>query len=100
MTASSDALSLAAALPEQGVWQPADTAPKDGTQILIAVAGDEYEVAWAYWNERWRIWVLPMTNRAYQMEPTHWMPLPAPPLANSVSGGSSREAQSFEGVNQ
>ena len=62
-------------------WQPIETAPKDGTQIIIAVAGDEYEPSWAWWSDRHRAWFIPHTSIAYQMEPTHWMPLPPPPEA-------------------
>lgn len=60
-------------------WQPIETAPKDGTQIIIAVAGDEYEPGWAWWSALRRAWFIPNTSIAYQMEPTHWMPLPPPP---------------------
>lgn len=63
------------------MWQPIETAPKDGTEVLGVVAGslgtasvtcmvegewqcsdfDEYEYVSCTW------------------EPTHWMPLPPPP---------------------
>jgi Protein of unknown function (DUF551) len=62
-------------------WQPIDTAPRDGTRILLY---DRYEReqdfarfvgAWGdspvgYW------FAIP---GAYRKRPTHWQPLPAPP---------------------
>ena len=64
-------------------WQPIETAPNDGTDILI---GGDYSYAGgvlqAYWghthrkgDESWG-WV-DMEGDTYN--PTHWMPLPAPP---------------------
>ena len=70
-------------------WQPIATAPKDGTRILLAVAGERLtcECVGA-WSERRDQWydvdyghVLWDTNKF-----THWMPLPDHPA--SVSHGS------------
>ena len=71
-----------------GKWRPIETAPKDGTQIIIAVADadDEFEPGWAFWSERFNNWMIPTTARGYEMYPTHWMPMPEPPL-------KSREAK-------
>jgi hypothetical protein len=71
-------------------WRPIETAPKDGTQILVF--GDN-EISVAEWRteqyvvgkSKYKTWVIPHT---YQDEqggeytcdiPTHWMPLPEPP---------------------
>ncbi len=63
-------------------WQNISTAPKDGTQILIW-NGQDTVVAW--WDDVY-IWVSPGAWISYlnrsdtdEYEPTHWMPLPAPP---------------------
>ena len=71
-------------LKEKIQWQPIETAPKDGTWILVYkpfnLYGfddskwfvDKYIVRWA--DECWNI---SMEDKvAY---PTHWMPLPKPP---------------------
>lgn len=61
-------------------WQPIETAPKDGTPILA------YETDWGYpisirWHQPWQSWVLNgvLLKLGDWGEPTHWMPLPAPP---------------------
>ena len=64
-------------LPE---WQPIETAPKNGTEIVLVVTdGFVGQLAFnAHWvrnrngGECWSV-ALPGTT------PTHWMPLPDPP---------------------
>jgi hypothetical protein len=63
-------------------WQPIETAPRDGHDILITNRGHGMLVRIAFWDEafgvggRWSTW--PGRNPALY-EPTHWMPLPEPP---------------------
>ena len=58
-------------------WQPIETAPKDGTFILVAVSGDfALHIMLVWWIDGW-CW--DMTNTPIVGEPTHWMPLPEPP---------------------
>ena len=80
------------------MWQPIETAPKDGAKVDLWVVDDEdgpHRIVDAYWSEaawygisegRW--WA---PNRCYDGEDgalgmgetiTHWMPLPAPPGAD------------------
>jgi hypothetical protein len=71
-------------------WQLIETAPRDGTPILVCVAGQDW-VDIARWGS-----VIPgraytgwMIAGNYQIRPTHWMPVPLgrsrgtrrPPLA-------------------
>lgn len=73
---------------EVSSWLPIETAPKDGTVILV-YCGD-YQVPFmenmthvARWkDEKWRLyWIFSHVS----LEPTHWMPLPDPPkLGESV----------------
>ena len=65
------------------VWQPIETAPKDGTPILIyeppyfdATPHATYVCSWDTYKEAW----VEHSGECYaQYEPTHWMPLPEPP---------------------
>ena len=61
-------------------WQPIETAPKDGLyDILVSEGLGVYMATWS------RLGPLPntkfgwVTNTGFQIEPTHWMPLPEPP---------------------
>lgn len=77
-------------------WQPIETAPKDGSSVLLAVAtddgravagegwyrdNDDSDMGWWWANES------PGDYYAEAIEPrwriTHWMPLPAPPESAS-----------------
>lgn len=80
-------------------WKPIETAPKDGTEILICRAIDAdgkpiktdsfglfvHRAAW--WGEGQDEWIVynsqPCEQPAF-FEPTHWMPIPAPPFTESV----------------
>lgn len=75
-------------------WQPIETAPKDGTTVLLAYK-DELLIGWYQDEQRIRHgqvisstkkWtgygvfdrIYPSTSEP-PPEPTHWMPLPKPP---------------------
>lgn len=68
---------------EAGGWQPIETAPKNGTEVLVCRAYEDetvYAVA-HYEGHEWRdmgdIGWGGMTGDDNQ--PTHWQPLPEPP---------------------
>lgn len=63
-------------------WQPIETAPKDGTIILVGWRGECWLCFPAMWRASnvshglygWHYLTLEKTCK-----PTHWMPLPEPP---------------------
>lgn len=80
-------------------WQPIETAPKDGTHILV-YAQDDYSVPFVSWwgCDRYEKGEIPSLLGCGDVdierhwcvsgcedgdsticEPTHWMPLPGPP---------------------
>jgi hypothetical protein len=75
-------------------WQPIDTAPKDGTYVLVCggVTADEDEprghavAQWSNWLNGRRLkngrWMFAWYDGGYYgnyENPTHWQPLPEPP---------------------
>jgi hypothetical protein len=70
------------------MWQPIATAPKDGTPIILAVAGGDYYPRSAWWSAWANNWVVrendAQTEATYlTTAPTHWMPLPEPPAEDA-----------------
>lgn len=74
-----------------GTWYPIESAPKDGTRILVSfgIMGVR-EVTWTEpVSSDWETWCVddnkhgPFPLRGYsydnQTSPTRWMPLPPPP---------------------
>lgn len=60
-------------------WQPIETAPKDGTNILGCVQAVQRSQGEMFWyKDRWVTWDGENHTRTV-MYPTHWMPLPEPP---------------------
>jgi hypothetical protein len=71
-------------------WQPIETAPKDGTRIL-AYWPDIYGHSNSCQVETWfgprgvgyeddLCWQSPFEWGGWGSDPTHWMPLPPPPV--------------------
>lgn len=70
-------------------WQPIETAPKDGTFILITGGrvdvyewynGKEPESVMATWTlDGWHFASWDGAFRSEYLRPTHWMPQPCPP---------------------
>ena len=68
-------------------WQPIETAPKDGTPVLVAQPRDKHgwwiDVAENFYEvdehldatDKW----LGRESHSVSCRPTHWMPLPEPP---------------------
>lgn len=63
-------------------WQPIETAPKDGTEVLVCDNGDVCVANWEAgplytgWRADWHGGI----------QPTDWLPLPAPPTRGPEEG--------------
>jgi len=63
-------------------WQPIETAPKDGTDVLLAGTGTYDVTVGSFYKatkgpsvcDGWYY-----QDGSSRIEPTHWMPLPPPP---------------------
>jgi hypothetical protein len=64
-----------------GDWQDISSAPKDGAPFLARVVGrgDIGSIIVARRKPGWNSWL--SIPGDYQCHPTHWMPLPVPPVA-------------------
>lgn len=71
-------------------WQPIETAPKDGTQVILLIPGwrrgvhiGSFEITelFRHGKRDWRLekWVLSGYQLGDPPEPTHWIPLPLSP---------------------
>lgn len=59
-----------------GTWQPIETAPKDGTEVLLTDLRTYKRTGW--WASRIEAWSIDTVARPLTM-PTHWAPLPEMP---------------------
>ena len=80
---------LRAAIEAAQAWRPIETAPKDGTPILVAHYGHEWDEAiWDdggrnYWGKAGWYYTGYDLYTSYPCEPDVWMPKPvAPPAAH------------------
>lgn len=67
-------------------WQPIESAPKDGTNVLIAEDQNGIHGE-AYYDDEESRWYWANTGRGDYPDPrepfpTHWQPLPPPPAAS------------------
>ncbi len=60
-------------------WQTIETAPKDGTRILIFCGSHACTFVGQWIKGQW-------VGARYNT-PTHWMPLPEPPMVTSAAPG-------------
>lgn len=69
-------------------WQPIETAPKDGTQILLRVDSVVHQGEWqgpsdgaiyARTKSTFNWFSVSCGSSLYDAAVTHWMPLPQPP---------------------
>lgn len=74
----------------RGKWLPIESAPKDGTFVLLFVGG-AFPVVIARWYKPWENWhagglpIDPAREEYFGIGsavPTHWQPLPVPPATD------------------
>ena len=68
----------------QTPWRDIESAPKDGTKIVVGIYfdGGKYpeEARWDFWVDSWRKYASGYGEGFGEpYRPTHWMPLPEPP---------------------
>ena len=78
---------------EQNGWQPIETAPKDGALVLLFEDISGGSISTGYWGylgihsivDKKEGWCADGYVGDYQTfdKPTHWMPLPKPPVDNN-----------------
>ena len=71
--------------PKFGEWQPIETAPKDGSLIMIGRLGWAMPARWRFYETLGSgYWVFSNNQhiKKTDSQPTHWMPLPEPPNAD------------------
>jgi len=76
-------LSVPSVLPEG--WRPIESAPKDGTRVIAVQDGLEPEIQ--YWHVRVG-WV---NDGDHYRDPTHWKPLPPPPVSAAPLGDEGNQ---------
>ena len=59
----------------KGEWLPMETAPKDGTRVLLRTCCPYPTVG--YFHDAYELWFSEESDRRLA-DPTHWQPLPAP----------------------
>jgi len=63
------------------MWQPIETAPKDGSSILLWNGDFVASGAWEPWPVDGHIMHRATDHDWTCDDPTHWMPLPDPPAS-------------------
>ncbi len=61
------------------MWHPIETAPKDGTRILIFFPAHSYIEVGCFWEGYWTD-----DNGDVTVPPTHWQPIPPPPYVQET----------------
>lgn len=76
-------------------WQPIETAPKDGTEILLT---DGHWKRTGWWAKRIGSWSI---DAAVSLTmPTLWAPLPDPPAASAEPSPLECEPKDFNDLNE
>lgn len=86
---------LIAAVRAESAWQPIETAPKDGTPVLVWLPKPSLmrQVHSAILKDNYRV-VGHVFDHDLQAKPTYWKPLPAPPVIGSGNQAAQEHASS------
>jgi hypothetical protein len=70
-------------------WRPIETAPRDGTLLRTLHPKLAPKVRVGFWRRKAGRWGYERSNNMSEPrnQPTHWMPLPEPPLAHPRDDG-------------
>lgn len=72
---------------DEAGWRTMDSAPKDMTEIIVLCGPKDVRLGWYFAPSSttfgWR------DQHQKPINPTHWMPLPAPPIRSARAGGAS-----------
>jgi hypothetical protein len=60
-------------------WQPIETAPKDGTRVLLLLSNREIFSGWGTEREGFYRYHADGSDIGW-LNPTHWMPIPSAPI--------------------
>ena len=64
---------------DEPVWEPIETAPRDGANILVCWPQQGSLVMLVWYSPSHNYWRRPGGDAVVPMQATHWMPLPSPP---------------------
>lgn len=60
-------------------WKPIETAPKDGTEIIVS---NGFYITTVSWQKNWNFWGVCVSGASSEdkfWEPTHWAEMPEMP---------------------
>lgn len=82
-------------------WQPIETAPKDGTSVLLLIGEEAIQGHWVTYKNipsEWKVISLSSHGcgccSSDDPAPTHWMPLPVLPVLGSANPVTDAERAS------
>lgn len=64
-------------------WQPIETAPRNGTEILVMLENKDMHIVYGHRYDFGNKFEWAQFDGPNNYNPTHWMPLPKPPSAQS-----------------
>jgi hypothetical protein len=75
----------------RGEWLPIETAPKDGARVLLWSPEWQAPCTGQFYGKAWALHYDWQSSLAFAFQPTHWMPLPAPPQDERQGGDPDPE---------